>query len=207
MPARAGLNLDKVTDAAVSLIEREGSSGLSLAKLAKELRVKPPSLYNHIGGIADLLRLVRLRGLRELGNDLQRAAVGRSGEGALRAVAHAYRAFALRHPALYTFTLESTERGDEELQQAGHEILEIVLAVLEGYGLKGDDAIHATRIIRSSLHGFLSLETGRGYALEVSTDETFERMLDYLNSGIRRKPRSNRTGDGGRGPGSDAARD
>ena len=36
------------------------------------------------------------------------------------------------------------------------------LAVLRGYGLEGDDAIHAVRIIRAALHGFVTLETGGG---------------------------------------------
>jgi hypothetical protein len=42
--------------------------------------------------------------------------------------------------------------------------VDVVLAVLRGYGLESDDAIHTTRIIRASLHGFVSLEASKGFA-------------------------------------------
>ena len=53
-----------------------------------------------------LLQAVRnswptLQSKRELGDVLARAAVGRSGADAIHAMSHAYRAWALKHPARY----------------------------------------------------------------------------------------------------------
>jgi hypothetical protein len=60
----------------------------------------------------------------------------------------------------------------------------VVLAVLRGYGLEGDDAIHATRVIRSALHGFVLLEAEGGFGLELSVDESFARMVAALDKGL-----------------------
>jgi len=61
----------------------------------------------------------------------------------------------------------------------------IVRAVLAGYGLEGDDALHATRGLRSLLHGFVSLETGGGFGLPLDLDESFRRLLQVFMAGLR----------------------
>ena len=61
---------------------------------------------------------------------------------------------------------------------------DVVLAVLRGYGLESTDAIHATRIIRSSLHGFASLEARKGFGLPLEIDETFARLTQLLDQGL-----------------------
>ena len=59
-----------------------------------------------------------------------------------------------------------------------------MLAVLRGYGLDGDDAIHAVRIVRAALHGFVALEIGGGFGLPLALDETFERLIAVLDRGL-----------------------
>ena len=63
--------------------------------------------------------------------------------------------------------------------------MNVLVAVLDGYGLTGDDAIHATRAVRSALHGFAVLETGGGFGIKLDLDESFERMVDLLDRGLR----------------------
>ena len=41
-------------------------------------------------------------------------------------------------------------------------VLGVVLDVLASYGLRGDDALHAVRGLRSVIHGFATLETREG---------------------------------------------
>ncbi|MDZ7702890.1 MAG: WHG domain-containing protein [Trueperaceae bacterium] len=184
MPPRPGLTTERLVDVASTLIEREGPNGLSLARLAKEVGVKTPSLYNHIAGLQGLQRQLRLRGLDTLAETLSRAAMGRAGKEALVAVANAYRDFAKQQPGLYTLTLRSTEENDADIQQAGRRVVEVVLAVLRGYGLEGEDALHATRYLRSTLHGFVSLEIGEGFGLELSPSDTFDCILDALDHSL-----------------------
>ena len=60
-----------------------------------------------------------------------------------------------------------------------------MLAVLAGYGLSGDDAIDATRALRASLHGFVTLETGGGFGLPLDVDRRFGRMVDGFDTVLR----------------------
>ena len=60
-----------------------------------------------------------------------------------------------------------------------------MLAVLRGYELDGDDAIHAARIIRSALHGFVALQSAGGFGIPLDLDETFARLVAVLDVGLR----------------------
>jgi hypothetical protein len=40
-----------------------------------------------------------------------------------------------------------------------------------------DDAIDAIRALRSTLHGFVALESGGGFGLNVDIDRSFERLV------------------------------
>ena len=62
----------------------------------------------------------------------------------------------------------------------------MVIAVLRGYGLQGDDAIHGVRIVRAALHGFVTLEAGGGFGLPLSLDDTFGRLVAVLDQGLAR---------------------
>lgn len=184
MASRPGLNLEKIVLAAADLMQREGESALSLSALAKHFGVKPPSLYNHVSSLAELHRALRLHSLHALQQTLQQAVLGRAGSEALHAASHAYRAYALQHPALYRMTLRSTEADDAELQQLGHDLLYILLAIFRPYDFTEQQALHATRSLRSALHGFVSLEIEGGFALALDTDESFQRMLHLLDEGF-----------------------
>jgi AcrR family transcriptional regulator len=173
-----------VLDAAVAVVDARGPDGLTLAAVAERVGIRTPSLYAHVDGLAGLKLELRLRGVDRLGAELQRAAVGRSGRDAVHAIARAYRDFARAHPGLYGLT--QVGDGDERVARASAAVVGTVVAVLAGYGLAGTDAIHATRVLRSSLHGFVSLEAGGGFALALDLNETFDVLLDALDAGLER---------------------
>jgi hypothetical protein len=111
--------------------------------------------------------------------------VGRAGDDALIATARAYRDYARRHPGRYAALQRAPDPADDELATAAGVAVEVLLAILRGYGLEGEDAIHAARAVRSALHGFVSLETTGGFGLPVSLDESFGRMVAALARGLR----------------------
>jgi len=61
----------------------------------------------------------------------------------------------------------------------------VFTAVLAGYGLSGDDAIHATRAVRAALHGFAALESGGGFGMSQPVDASFDRLVALLDDGLR----------------------
>jgi AcrR family transcriptional regulator len=152
--------------------------------VAAELRVRPPSLYNHVSGLDGLRRDLALRGVSELGERIRDAAVGRAGADALTALAGAYRAYARERPGLYRALQRAPDAGDSELAAAAVRLLQPVLAVLAGFGLEGDAAIHAARSLRSAMHGFVELERLGGFGLDVDLDASYDWMIATFSAGM-----------------------
>lgn len=191
MSPRVGLNRASVVEAAAALADERGLEGVTLARLASRLGVRTPSLYNHIKGLDDLRRELALVGTRELGERLGRAAVGKSGEAAVEALAGAYRAFVAERPGLYAATVRSfrvSDPADGERRVAEGEVLGVVLDALSGYGLRGDDAVHAARGLRSVVHGFATLEAAGGFGMALDADESFRRLVAAFVEGLKKKP-------------------
>jgi hypothetical protein len=67
---------------------------------------------------------------------------------------------------------------------AAERVVEVVVAVLRGYGLAGEDAVHAARVIRSAPHGFVTLERGAGFAYPLGLDESYARLVAVLDRGL-----------------------
>jgi AcrR family transcriptional regulator len=189
---RTGLDTESVVAAAAELADAEGLDAVTLARLAKALDVRSPSLYVHVGGLPDLRRRLAARGARELTALLTAAATGRSGADALAAVARAYRSYARDHPGTYAATQRNANLTDRDASEAAARFLETVLAVLRGYDLDDEQAIHATRVVRSALHGFVSLETDDGFGMPFDLDVSFEALIAVLDQGLRARaiPRS-----------------
>ena len=175
MPCR-GLSRAAVVETAARLADRDGYDALTLGAVAAEAGVRPPSLYNHVDGLA---------GLAELGERLRDAAVGRAGDDALHALAAGYRAYAREHPGVYGALQRAPEPGDDDLAAAGARLLEPVFAVLRGFGLEGDAAIHAARALRSAMHGFVELERVGGFGIDLDVDESYRFLIGSVAAGIR----------------------
>jgi AcrR family transcriptional regulator len=184
--ARRGLDRAQVVEAGCVLADTEGLEALTLGRLAAQLGVRTPSLYNHVDGLDGLLDGIALQAMIRLGDQIQRAAVGRSGRDALHAVADATRAFAHASPGLYAVG-QRARREDPDLLAAGTRVVDVFVAVLRGFGLEGDDAIHGVRIVRSAVHGFVDLEANAGFGIPLDLDETFTRLVDVLADGFERE--------------------
>jgi AcrR family transcriptional regulator len=179
---RAGLDAEAVVSAAARLADEDGLERLTLARLAAALGIRAPSLYAHVAGLPDLRARLGARGARELAVVLQRAAAGRSRLDALRAVAVAYRDYAHAHPG--TYAAMQVPADDDENQAAAAEVVGLIVAVLRGYGLDGEPAIHAVRAVRAALHGFVSLEREGGFQIPIPLADSYERLIELLDVGL-----------------------
>lgn len=205
---RAGLSPQAVVDAAVTLLDQQGPDALTLAGVAARTGVATPSLYKHVRNLAELRRLIGVRVLTELGDAVAQAALGRSRDEAVQALMTAYRDYVVRHPHRYA-ALPQQPVDDPETAASGTRVVEVILAVLAGYGLTGPDAIHATRCLRAAVHGFTTLETGGGFGLPEKLDDTFAMLTDMVTTSLHRVSEDgagqngtgqNGTGQDGRGP-------
>lgn len=102
---------------------------------------------------------------------------------ALAALAEAYREYIKANPGLYLFELRPAHLAEpaEPARAAAEErTLAVCLAVMASLGLTGEDALHAVRALRSTVHGFATLESAGGCGLPLDLDESFRRLLDML---------------------------
>jgi AcrR family transcriptional regulator len=176
--ARAGLDQPTVVAAAADLANAEGLSALTLTALAIRLKVKPPSLLHHVGSLNQLRRQLALAGMRGLKEAVSRAALGLAGADAIRAMAHAYRAYARAHPGVYEASQVAPDPDDAECKAALYAIFEVVAAAFRIYGLSRTTLLHEMRALRASLHGFVALEARRGFGLPESIDTSFKRHVE-----------------------------
>jgi AcrR family transcriptional regulator len=180
---RAGLSAAAVTDVAIEIIDSDGLDALTLSAVAKRAGVATPSLYKHVRSVADLRDRAATRVVDEMREQLTAAIMGRSLDDAVRALMQAYRAYVITYPNRYAMFPQAPP-GDPGLAAASDRLLDVVLALLRGYGLEGEHAIHAARCLRSVAHGFASLQAAGGFGLPEDLDTSYGYLVGMLTDGI-----------------------
>lgn len=184
MAKRVGIDKDAVVRAAAKIADDHGWDALTLARVARKLHIRSPSLYNHVGGLEGLRRELKLLALRDLNTALSRATIGKSRDDAVRGLATAYRAFVKRHPGTYAATTVAAPKNDPAMEAAASNIVETILSVLSGYGLDRREGLHAIRALRSTVHGFAALEIAGGFGIPLDVDKSFEWLVSALIAGL-----------------------
>ena len=176
---RAGLDAERVVTEAVAVAEEVGIANLSLAAIAARLGVKVPSLYKHIGGLDDLQQRVAVRARGDL------AAVLEASGGGLATLAVAYRDWARAHPGLYPATLRAPLEEDAADIATSARAIAVIYRELAALGVEGGAAIDATRALRATLHGFVSLEAAGGFGMPRDVDRSFAHTIELLEASLR----------------------
>ena len=183
---RVGLTGDDVVTSAAGLADEIGFHTVTMGLLADRLGVRPPSLYKHVGGLADLQHRLATLAMTELSEVIRDAAQGRAGLDALTALLTAVRAYVTAHPGRYAATVGAEFTGpDDPLLAASVRIIGSIAAVLRGYGIGEAEMDHAIRTIRSTMHGFAMLEASRGFQWQADPDESFDWMIRFIDRGLR----------------------
>jgi AcrR family transcriptional regulator len=182
--ARAGVTALRVVEEAELLADEQGLANLSFAALAERLGVKVPSLYKHVTSLDAVRQAVSVRARAHLADTLASAAVGLSRERALSAIAHAYRDWAAAHPGRYETTLRAAVPTDAADVEASERAVRVIGAALSGYDLSPEAAIDATRMLRASLHGYVSLEAAGGYMMPNDLGTSFDAMVAALDRAL-----------------------
>ncbi len=181
------LSRDVIVNAALSFLDREGWDALTINALANHLGTKGPSLYNHVDSLDDLRRTVRMRVIGDIIEMLNTVGEGRTRDDAVLVMAGAYRSYAHHHPGRYSaFTRMPFGDDDPEYSAATKDAAGPVIAVLESYGLQGEDAFYAALEFWSAMHGFVLLEM-TGVMDDVDTDAVFSDMVLRLTTGLERR--------------------
>lgn len=184
MAPRNSITLSRILQAGIEIMETNGEEELTLTTLAGKLGIRTPSLYNHIGGIQDVRRLLAVHGLEQLQSELTDAAIGRAGDDAIRAMAQAYISFARNNPGLYEATLYTPGGEDADYSRVAQAIVDLVTQVFKAYQLKQDDSLHMARALRCILHGFASLKHRGGFGLPLDLELSFGEIVETFLAGL-----------------------
>jgi AcrR family transcriptional regulator len=183
---RAGLGPAAVTEAGARLADEVGFDHLSMGLLADRLGVKTPALYNHVSSQAQLVRRIAILAGTELADAIRDAIQGRAGRDALVAGAQAMRMYVREHPGRYAAGNAVRPAGpDDPLTTVAGRVVATWAAMLRGYRLDPGQEIHALRMLRSTLHGFATLETAGGFRFDASVDDSFAWMVDFIDHGLQ----------------------
>lgn len=178
---KKGINLNSIIRMALSIIDHEGVEQLTIRKVADGLGIKPPSLYNHVESLNQILdycaqeSLVSLHGII---SDLLNNQV--SPRHSLSNVGFAYRNFAKKFPGKYTLTQTPAFWESEESNLKAEEIVNSLINITRDSNMAEDDQIHFIRNFRSYLHGFITLEINHSFQMEQDVEKSFEKGLEIF---------------------------
>ncbi|MGN0632899.1 MAG: TetR/AcrR family transcriptional regulator [Oscillospiraceae bacterium] len=182
---RAGLDREKIIEAAAEMADEKGLASVTLKSLAEKLKIKPPSLYKHIsGGLDELYKELMLYGYRCLDADITTAAIGKEKDNAIMAVCRVFRRFANEHKGLFEAMQWYNMYQSNEHLKASQGTVDILFEVLEAYGLTEKQKVHIVRMLRGFLQGFSLIESHGGYGNPTSLDETFDFAVKTIINGI-----------------------
>lgn len=184
---RNNLSREVVVLKATQVSNKDGLQQLTLKKLAEELDVKTPALYNHIKSLAELHVEMALYGLGWLEDRLSKAAVGKSGDDAVLAAGRAYLAFAKEQPGLYEATQwTNIWNNDPRVHEASDSIISLLELIFSGYEFDEVELCNTIRLFRSFCHGFASLELNHGFGNTlVDPVDSFEVSISIILEGLR----------------------
>ncbi|MGW3494389.1 TetR/AcrR family transcriptional regulator [Streptomyces sp. NPDC001020] len=187
--ARAGLTVERIVAAAADLADEAGFDNVTVSALARHFGVKDASLYSHIRSVQDLRTRLALLAGEEMIDHIAAAVAGRAGKDALAAFAGAYRAYALRHPGRYAATQIRLDHSLVTDTRAMRRTAEITYGMLRAYGLDEPDLTDAVRLLRSTFHGYCSLEASGGFNASRQVQASWDKAVDALHTALEHWPR------------------
>ena len=183
MPTPARTSLPEIVAASRVILDSEGSDALTMARVASDVGVRAPSLYKHVRSRSELIRLVANDAGEELANALDAPASSGDPRTDLRAIAVAFRAWALAHPRAYTLLFGHTSdspRIDLEVTTRASATLLRTAEAMAG----PNEALEAARTFVAWAMGFVGMELAGAFQLGGDVDRAFAYGIDRLTGSI-----------------------
>ena len=157
---REPLDAQRIVQAAIGLVDRDGLEGLSMRKLGREVAVEAMALYHYFPSKDALVNAVVEAVVAEMGAPSEAP----DWEERLRERFRSYRQLAHVHPHVFPLVGKRTVKSPEALFP-----VEQMLDILRGAGFSPKEALHAFRTLSSYAFGYALSEIS-GFALEPAKD-------------------------------------
>ncbi len=185
-PKGPTLTQTSILEAAIEVLRSEGESSLGINRVARQLGIQPPSMYNHVKGNDDLYRLVALHGWQQFLAYAQASLnAGMTGHEQLVAIALSYRQCAKSNPELLSIAASHRmSLEDQEFADLYTSIVQLYANALIPWGFNEIEIIHSARMLNAAFFGYAQLEINGIFQRSQSLDETYEwmvlRLIDAL---------------------------
>lgn len=151
------------------------------ADLVAEMEIH---LAEKIDSVCDMRVALAVAGYRGLHQRILQAIEGKSGADAIRAMAFAMRSYALGNPGLAAASFRNPKIDSPEWADAGNEMAQTVFRVLSGFGLEGEAAHDAVRILRSLVRGFILNEMASDSLQPLEFQKSFVLGVEVFIQGL-----------------------
>jgi len=158
----------RILDAALTIINKEGFAALSMRKLAEQIEYSPASIYLYFENRERIAQELSDAGFEEMLDAISAAISGKKAVEALHALGSAYIAYGVEHPEIYRLVF----MGDSDYMAAAYAEHKKYSAANRAYGVLvqlADELTESGRntqdlpstviaeMIWSALHGIVSL--------------------------------------------------
>lgn len=158
---------ERVLEAALAILGREGVAALTARRLAAEAETSPSAVYELFGDKSGVVRAMFFSGFEQLGAALSGLEPGDDPRADLMSLAQRYRSFILEHPALsavmFSRPFASFDPAPEETA-AGAAVRELIVAAVRRAVTAGQlegDPIDIAHAYVALVHGLAAAESSR----------------------------------------------
>ena len=176
----SNISRERIIETAANLSNKAGLENLSLKMIAEELKIKSPSLYNHVSSLDDIKKQLMLYGWKQIEKLTIEAAVGVTGYEALKNMCYAFYDYAINNKGIFTAMLWYNKYESIEKENATRKLFEMIFKVM-----KTENINHIIRTLRSFLEGFSLLVNNNAFGNPVSIKESFDLSLEIIINGIK----------------------
>ena len=175
----------RIIEVAIEIINQEGFAYLSLKKVAKKLKIKSPSLYNHISNLEDLKNKISLYGWKQLEEKMFLSIIEESCYEAIKSMAYAFYDYATENKGIFEVMLWYNKYMIEEGNQVTHNTFDILFKILRKQNLSDETINHFIRTLRVFLEGYVLLVNHQVFGHPLSIQKSFDFSLNILINGVK----------------------
>lgn len=176
-----------VIETASKIADKQGLNNLSLKAVAEELNVRTPSLYNHIESLDDLLREVAHKGMRSMNEQMTQAAIGKSGNTALKSISIEYLNFIIEYPGVYETIQWATWHGTNETAEIFENYIKILSTIILSYSFPSESTNEILNLFTGFLHGFTTLQVQYAFSEPQKVRDELCNSIDTIMLGVFQK--------------------
>lgn len=185
MPTPARTSVDAIVGAGRAILDTDGLAALTMGRVADAVGVRAPSLYKRVRDRGELVGLIANAVAAELTATLDAAATSGDPRTDMRAIARAFRTWALARPESFHLLFDRRPNGQRlEPDVTARSAAALLRTTAE---LAGEaNALDAARTVVAWANGFLGMELAGAFRLGGDVDRAFEYGVERLARAIER---------------------